>query len=314
MAAEETLLNALLERCDVPLYYSDDALVSHLISADRLTKHAIRRKAYWAGVSNAIVERVLGGERTASMRKQRGSRDGFELAHDLGLAVRRTRLSLSARLGARMPEAQPPGWTTAHWLSELTEWPEGRAKHEELANVHAVLGNEVEADQALQRVAAYDAGSTTGNVIRTLGSRRLLRAQYELLVHEIHRVLESTVPSESRVLIASRGDDRLATLDGRQGWHFPQDNQGIYAGYYPADSDEAISQLEALREKGAEFLVFPVTSLWWLEHYRGLAAYLDEHCQLVRDGEPCTIYALREPDHHERASTSAYPQQRAVSL
>jgi glycosyltransferase involved in cell wall biosynthesis len=315
MAAEETLLNALLERHDVPLYYSDDAVVDHLISGKRLTKRHVRRKAYWAGVSNAIVEHLLGEERAPAMRKQRGGGNGFELAHDLGLALRRARVSLSERLGRPVQPTQRVNWTTEHWLAEIEQWPEGRAKYEELANAHAVLGHEAEAEEALSRVTAYTAPSTSANVIRTLASRRLLRAQYELLVQDIHRVLNATVPLEARVLIASRGDERLATLEGRQGWHFPQDSQGVYAGYYPADSDEAIAQLEQLRAKGAEFLVFPVTSLWWLEHYLGLAQYLEEHCRLVRRGEPCTIYALREPsDLRRHRSASDPPQRLTVSV
>jgi glycosyltransferase involved in cell wall biosynthesis len=315
MAAEETLLNALLERHDVPLYYSDDAVVDHRISGKRLSKRHVRRKAYWAGVSNAIVERLLDEERIPAMRKQRGGGNGFELAHDLGLALGRTRVSLSERFGRRIQPPQPVNWTTERWLAEITQWPEGKAKHEELANAHAVMGHEAAAKEALARVAAYSASSTTPNVIRTLASRRLLRAQYELLVQDIHRVLESAVPPGARVLIASRGDERLAQLEGRHGWHFPQNDRGVYAGYYPADSDAAISQLESLRDKGAEYLVFPVTSLWWLEHYRGLALYLDERCHLLRRGEPCTIYALREPtDLHEGASASDVRERVAVSV
>jgi glycosyltransferase involved in cell wall biosynthesis len=313
MAAEETLLNALLERHDVPVYYSDDAVVDHLVSADRLTKGHVRKKAYWAGVSNAIVERLLNDGRASSMRKQRGSRQGFELAHDVGLAVRRSRVAVTELVAGRVRPVQPVSWTPEQWLAEVTRWPEGRSKHEELVNVLTVLGRKEEAGEALARTALYTAPAAS-TVNRTFASRRLLRAQYDLLVDDIHGVLDACLPRGARVLIASRGDERLAALDGRHGWHFPQDDHGVYAGYYPADSDDAIAQLESLRGRGADYLVFPATSFWWLQHYKGLTRYLDEQCHLVRDGEPCTIYALRAPTDLTVDSAAVIdPQRIAVS-
>ena len=59
LAAEETHLNALLEQHDVPIYYSDDAVVEHLVAPRRLTRRHVRRKAYCAGVSDAILEQLL---------------------------------------------------------------------------------------------------------------------------------------------------------------------------------------------------------------------------------------------------------------
>jgi hypothetical protein len=120
----------------------------------------------------------------------------------------------------------------------------------------------------------------------------LLRAQYEQLVRDIHALVEGTVPAKANVAVVSKGDDRLLDFSGRNGWHFPQDAQGVWAGHYPADSAAAIAHVEELRRRGAGYIVFPVTSLWWLEHYTGLAAHLDRECRLVRSGEPCTMYEL----------------------
>ena len=49
---------------------------------------------------------------------------------------------------------------------------------------------------------------------------------------------------------------------------------GTYAGHHPADSAEAIAHLEALRAKGAEYIVFPQTALWWLDYYDALRELL----------------------------------------
>jgi hypothetical protein len=96
-----------------------------------------------------------------------------------------------------------------------------------------------------------------------------------------------------RVAVVSKGDDDLLKLDGRRGWHFLQNEKGEYAGYYPADSAEAIARLEALREKGAEFLLFPATALWWLEHYTEFKRHLQSrYSEVVCQEDVCLIYAL----------------------
>ena len=120
-------------------------------------------------------------------------------------------------------------------------------------------------------------------------------AEYEALVQRIRQRVSATLPSDARVLVVSKGDDDLLALDGRSAAHFPQFG-GVYAGHHPADGAEAIAHLEALRgnEAGrAEFLLFPKTSLWWLEYYSDLRRYLDQHCsRAVSDEDTCVIYSL----------------------
>jgi len=125
---------------------------------------------------------------------------------------------------------------------------------------------------------------------------------YQRLVGQIRETVRTVLPPGATVIVVSRGDETLLDLgDGRRGWHFPQDEEGIYAGYYPADSAQAISQLERLRSRGAEFLLFPETAFWWLEHYEGLRKHLEERYQLlVRQGETCLIYALHESETERR--------------
>ena len=83
------------------------------------------------------------------------------------------------------------------------------------------------------------------------------------------------------------------------GAHFPQVGGGTYAGHHPADSNEAIGELERQFASGAEFLVIPWTSLWWLDHYADLRAYL-EHMGAVARTDACVIYRLSP--HHATAS------------
>jgi hypothetical protein len=115
--------------------------------------------------------------------------------------------------------------------------------------------------------------------------------------HEaVRELVSSAVPAGATVLVASRGDDELLELDGKTGWHFPRGEDGSWSGYYPADSAEAIAHLERLRALGAEYLLFPNTALWWLEHYGGLREHLEDRYRVVAREESGAIYDLGEAE------------------
>jgi hypothetical protein len=102
------------------------------------------------------------------------------------------------------------------------------------------------------------------------------------------------VPPGATVAVVSRGDDELLRLEGVRASHFPAGDDGAWLGYHPGDSREAIARLETARESGAEFLLVPEATLWWLDHYDELRRHLDERYTRVpaTDGH-CAIYALR---------------------
>jgi len=111
---------------------------------------------------------------------------------------------------------------------------------------------------------------------------------------QIREIIRVALPSDSIVAIVSKGDEELVQLDGPAGWHFPQETDGVYAGYNPGNSADAIRHLEIVREKGATHLVIPATSHWWLEHYHQFARYLEERYRsLARLEDICTVYELR---------------------
>lgn len=122
--------------------------------------------------------------------------------------------------------------------------------------------------------------------------------QYRDQVDRVRAQVRATVPEGSRVLVISRGDEALLRLERRRGEHFPQTQTGLYAGHYPADGEEAVSQLEAMKEAGAEYLVIPAEARWWLEHYPELQALLERDGELLpSDPQTALVYALtrREP-------------------
>lgn len=120
--------------------------------------------------------------------------------------------------------------------------------------------------------------------------------QYEEFVRRVQEVARAALPPDATVLVASRGDDNLLKLHGRRAWHFPRTEDGVYAGYYPADSAAAIAHLEALRAKGADYLILPATALWWLGHYGEFREHLERQYRIsMNEKDTCLIFDLQQP-------------------
>jgi len=117
-------------------------------------------------------------------------------------------------------------------------------------------------------------------------------AGYGPLTRQIQTTVDAALPTEATVIVVSKGDDELLKLNGRRAWHFPRTTDGGYAGYYPQDSAAAIAHLEALRAQGGQFLLFPRTGLWWLEHYTDFRQHLDTHHRCILSDHNCVIYQL----------------------
>ena len=114
------------------------------------------------------------------------------------------------------------------------------------------------------------------------------------VVDHVHAFARDQLPGGASVLVVSRGDEEVVALPGVRAGHFPQSADGAYAGHHPADSADAIDQLEELRRGGAEYLLVPATSGWWLEHYGELAAHLEaDHERLEHRDEHLVAFRLR---------------------
>jgi GT2 family glycosyltransferase len=121
---------------------------------------------------------------------------------------------------------------------------------------------------------------------------RLQTDEYRNTIDRIRETVIASVRAGARVLVVSKGDDELLQLEGCLGSHFPQVDGGVYAGYYPADSGGAIEQLEELRARGAEFLLFPGPAFWWFDFYGGFRDHLDSRYHRVCQSQDCVIYDL----------------------
>jgi GT2 family glycosyltransferase len=115
---------------------------------------------------------------------------------------------------------------------------------------------------------------------------------YKVLRTHVRETVERRTPVGARAIVISKGDPALLEFTDRSGQHFPQSDDGGYAGFHPASSADAIARLDALMDKGLEYLVIPQTAFWWLEYYGEFAAYLREGHEVIARNAHCIIYRL----------------------
>ena len=126
--------------------------------------------------------------------------------------------------------------------------------------------------------------------------RRRDKPGYRALVERVRCVVRDAAPPGATVAVISKGDSDLVQLDGRRAWHFPQSTNGQYAGHYPADSEACIAELERVRAMGAEYLVIPATSQWWLQYYTRFGEHLHRSYRSLGDRGTATVFVLSGRD------------------
>jgi hypothetical protein len=145
------------------------------------------------------------------------------------------------------------------------------------------------------RMESFDGGSH-----RVECMERVIRESLEF-----GEAVRQCIPAGARVLVVSKGDQWLLRLDGPCGVHFPADTTGRYRGHHPVDSAEAICLLDHERRNGAQFIVFPARTVWWLDFYDDLREHLEQHDKRIWHDATCVVYQLTEPpisvvaNHHQ---------------
>jgi glycosyltransferase involved in cell wall biosynthesis len=317
-SGEDTYFNWVLDRNNIPTYYSDEAYINHFVETSRLTKSYLRRKCYWSGVTNALIDTRLLGCDAALQKTKNGWKKIWEKArlilrhpHDpenfghfcsmiYQFAYLRRFYPIYLRHKLKRERHAPPQatWSSEHWLAEVSRWPEGPEKHRELYQYHLFREDEENAQKNLDNLAAYLGLADREQVARLLEAGTIMnqRQHYEVHKQQIRQIVNANLPEQAKVLVVSKGDEELLQFEGRRGWHFPQTGKNVYAGYYPANGADAIVHLEELRRKGADFLLFPSVAFWWLDHYTELAAHLEKRYKRMASPDgACLIYDLRNP-------------------
>jgi len=132
--------------------------------------------------------------------------------------------------------------------------------------------------------------------------------QYRELVQQVRDCIRLHVPPGSVVLVASKGDEDFMNLVGYRAWHFPQADVGVYAGHHPANSADAIAHLKRLQVRGAQYLVFPWSARWWLDHYGALSTHLHTvHDLRISEPEVCLIFELNPAAIEEAEDADSAP-------
>ena len=125
--------------------------------------------------------------------------------------------------------------------------------------------------------------------------KRRQSSRYRELTERIRQSVLETVPADATVLIVNPGDDELLA-----------DRRPLPRGTSPAPTTvrmpvttppTAATQSRGLRPeraRGADYIVFPATGSWWLEHYEGLRQHLDKRYDLSSplNPESCVIFHL----------------------
>jgi hypothetical protein len=218
------------------------------------------------------------------------SRAELEKAREQSRLLERERAELERRLSERGADLERVRKARAEEQELRRELEaELQAKREELDRPRQAADAEAADPEAAAATAGIEAtGADPGDT-------------HDPLVSEIRATAQEVIPSGATVLVAGKGDDALLRLDGSRGWHFPMAADGRYAGHHPAGDTAAIAQLEALRARGADHLLLSATTLWWLDHYRGLRRHLAERYVPLLEHEHCVIYRLSAGDGGDAA-------------
>ncbi len=114
----------------------------------------------------------------------------------------------------------------------------------------------------------------------------------------VRAVVNTSIPPETDILVASAGDESLLKLSQRRGWHFPQNPDGTHDAGLVGDEQALERHLEALARAGADYLVVPLRLDSGFGGTPELVDRLQDRYRLVvRKPGTCLILYLGEPRH-----------------
>jgi hypothetical protein len=180
-------------------------------------------------------------------------------------------------------------------LSAVRERASELEREVEIARLHErEMRDMLDGLQRVQYQRDAEIMGTLGSVLSRHAPGAPASIYHRKLVTQIRDIVAQNVPTGSRVLVATYGDDALLQLGERQTETFPQPSSHISADYTDVSDEAAIAQLGELRAAGAAFLVVPSPALPWLANHPALEHYLTEQLSLVaRERGVVSIYALR---------------------
>ncbi len=190
---------------------------------------------------------------------------------------------LNERLARLQQDAQRLG-------NELSESERARS----IAELHErELRSLMTAMQSVQLHRDAEIMATLGSVLSRHAPGAPASIYYRRLVAQVRSFVDQHVPATARTLVATYGDDAMLQQGERRAEPFPYASPGVSADYTDVTAAEAVAQLEALRESGAEYLVVPSPALPWLATHPPLERHLAQQYDVVASERGvATIYDL----------------------
>jgi hypothetical protein len=112
--------------------------------------------------------------------------------------------------------------------------------------------------------------------------------------------LNRLAPLDVLIAAGDGGDPTCIYYSKRKGWHFLEN-----FGAAPIDSEQAIAELERLKQRGAAYLVLTRHQpWWWSERYDNFWSYLDSRYARVRNTDDYVIFDLGNPGLAQRPVVS----------
>jgi len=127
------------------------------------------------------------------------------------------------------------------------------------------------------------------DAIRAIRARAEQRALEDTVVRRLREMLTA---GSCLILVDENRTDIKDELNCRVLPFLERDGQ--YWGP-PLDDDQAIRELERMRESGADLIAFPWIAKWWLEHYRHFVPHLERTAQCLEKSELLSVYRLHKP-------------------
>lgn len=109
--------------------------------------------------------------------------------------------------------------------------------------------------------------------------------------HRTMRDIEAVIPESESMILAD--DEQCRHFFGKVRNITPFLEQGGQYNGPPPDDDTAISELERLRQAGANFIAFAWPAFWWLEHYTGLHDHLQARYRRILENDRLIVFDLR---------------------
>ena len=100
------------------------------------------------------------------------------------------------------------------------------------------------------------------------------------------------IPSGATYILVDELQTRLAADAEHTALPFLE-RDGEYWGP-PADSQDAIREIERMRQSGCTHIVFAWPAMWWLDYYRDMTEYLRTRHRRVLESDRLRIFDLRE--------------------